>query len=114
MYIEKVIIENFKCFEGRFCLELNQGLNILAGDNEAGKSTILEAINLALSGWIYGKFLRAELTQSLFNNQIIQQYLESLKTDEPLPPPNIFIELFFSDRSDIVKWQRSLKPKNNS
>lgn len=56
MFIKEIIIENFKCFEGRFPLEFNNGLNILVGDNEAGKSTILEAIHLALSGWIYGKY----------------------------------------------------------
>ena len=53
MYIKKIIIENFKCFEGGFPLELNKGLNILVGDNEAGKSTILEAIHLALSEIFY-------------------------------------------------------------
>lgn len=65
MHIKKIIIENFKCFEGRFSLGLNSQLNILVGDNEAGKSTILEAIHMALSGWIYGRYLGAELTQNL-------------------------------------------------
>lgn len=41
--IEKIHIENFKCFKGQFELELEQGINILVGNNEAGKSTILEA-----------------------------------------------------------------------
>ena len=77
MFITKIIIENFKCFEGRFALDLNKGLNILVGDNEAGKSTILEAVNLALSGWIYGKYLINELTQALFNNSIVDNYLKA-------------------------------------
>ena len=47
MYIKEINIENFKCFKGKFNLKLNEGLNILVGDNEAGKSTILEAIHLA-------------------------------------------------------------------
>ena len=45
MHIAKITIENFKCFEGRFSLGLNEGKNILVGNNEAGKSTILEAIH---------------------------------------------------------------------
>jgi putative ATP-dependent endonuclease of OLD family len=49
MYITKVNIENFKCYKGKFSLNLNQGINILVGNNEAGKSTILEAIHLALT-----------------------------------------------------------------
>lgn len=103
MHITKIIIENFKCFEGRFPLELNKGLNILVGDNEAGKSTILEAIHLALSGWIYGKYLRNELTQSLFNSNIIYDYLKCFKTQNRLLPPQILIELFFEIENDSQK-----------
>lgn len=52
MNITKVIIENYKCFSGKFYFEPNKGLNLLVGDNEAGKSTILEAIHLALTGML--------------------------------------------------------------
>lgn len=104
MHIKKIIIENFKCFEGKFTLELNRHLNILVGDNEAGKSTILEAIHLALSGWIYGRYLGTELTQALFNNKVIKAFLDSLLTDSPLMPPHIMIELFFDmEANDAIK-----------
>jgi len=103
MHIKKIIIENFKCFEGKFSLDLNSGLNILVGDNEAGKSTILEAINLALSGWIYGRYLGTELTQALFNNKVVETYLESLETDNNFRPPHIMIELFFDIDDDSLK-----------
>ena len=103
MFITKIIIENFKCFEGSFSLDLNKGLNILVGDNEAGKSTILEAVNLALSGWIYGKYLKTELTQALFNKTIVDNYLKSLKTTDQLAPPRILIELFFEIEHDSLR-----------
>ena len=103
MFIKEIIIENFKCFEGRFRLELNQELNILVGDNETGKSTLLEAINLALSGWIYGKYLRAELTQSLFNNKVVNKYIGSLKNGNPSDPPHILIDLFFAIENDSLR-----------
>lgn len=103
MHIEKVIIENFKCFEGKFSLRLNKGTNILVGDNEAGKSTILESIHLALSGWIYGKYLRSELTQSLFNSAVVKKYLKSIKTENKLAPPSILIEVFFEIEDDSIK-----------
>lgn len=102
MYIKKIIIENFKCFE-KFELSLNQCLNILVGDNESGKSTILEAIHLALSGWIYGKYLRNELTQALFNKKVLKNYLEHLKSDDLLEPPAILIELYFEIEDDSLK-----------
>jgi putative ATP-dependent endonuclease of the OLD family len=96
MYIEKLIINNFKCYEGEFSLDFNSGLNILVGDNEAWKSTILEAIHLALTWWIAGRYLRNELDQSLFNNETIIKYIRSLNTANKLPPPAISIELFIS------------------
>lgn len=95
MHISKVIIKNFKCFSDPFVLELNDGMNIVVGENEAGKSTILEAINLALSGYIHGRHLTHELSQSLFNNMAVDAYLTSLRTREPQEPPEILIELFF-------------------
>lgn len=103
MYIKKIIIENFKCFEGKFCLELNKRLNILVGNNEAGKSTILEAIHVALSGWIYGRYLGTELNQSFFNNKVIKKYLNSLATNNRMQPPCILIELFFEIENDSIK-----------
>lgn len=104
MHISKVKIFNFKCFKGEFSLGLNEGLNILVGDNESGKSTILEAVNLALSGLLNGKYLKLELTPDLFNNGIRDEYIESLKSTEeqetiPLPP-EIIIELYFEGIED--------------
>lgn len=98
MYIKQITIENFKCFKGLFSLNLNKGLNILVGDNETGKSTVLEAIHLALSGLLNGKYFKLQLTQDVFNNDVRNEYLESLKKDGesasiPLPP-HIVIEIF--------------------
>jgi putative ATP-dependent endonuclease of OLD family len=94
MYISKVKIQNFKCFNETFVLELEKGLNIIVGDNEAGKSTILEAIHLALTGLYNGKYLKNELSEYLFNKKAVLDYKASLKTENVLPPPEIIIEVF--------------------
>ena len=47
-YIIKVQIKNFKKFEN-FSIELSNSTNLIIGDNESGKSTILTAIDLVLS-----------------------------------------------------------------
>lgn len=95
MALKKIKIENFKIYNGIFELELNSGLNILVGDNEVGKSTVLEAIHLALTGIINGKYLNTELTQYLFNNTVVKSYIDSLSTPNPQKPPQIKIELYF-------------------
>lgn len=94
--ITKINIINYKCFKGLFSLDLNPGINIVVGNNEAGKSTILEAIHLALSGLFNGRYLRNELSQYIFNKEIETIYLDKLKTENPLPPPKIIIEIYFS------------------
>lgn len=95
MAIKKVKIRNFKCFKGLFELELNTGLNILVGNNETGKSTILEAIHIALTGFYGGRNIRNELSQYLFNRDVIELYINSVNNGTALPPPSISIEVFF-------------------
>lgn len=99
MRIEKVKIKNYKCFEGMFAINFNQGANILVGDNEAGKSTILEAINLALTGILYGRYLKNELSQYLFNYKVVNQYIEDIKAGKKPEPPEIVIEVYFEGDS---------------
>lgn len=93
MWIEKLKIVNFKCFNGVFKLKLNEKVNILVGNNEAGKTTILEAIHLALSGLFNGKYLRSELTQYLFNNEVVKKYLADINNGQNVELPFILIEL---------------------
>lgn len=95
-YIENIHIVNYKCFKGSFKLDLNEGINIIVGNNEAGKSTILEAIHLALSGLLQGKYLKNELSQYLFNKSVETEYTESITSGTPLEPPYILIEIFFA------------------
>lgn len=95
MAIRKIKIENFKCFEGLFELELNNCLNILVGNNESGKSTILEAIHIALTGLYCGRPIRNELSQYLFNKNIVNSYIESVNNGAASAPPYIVIEVFF-------------------
>ena len=47
--IEKIRLQNYKRFLD-YTVNPNPGINILIGDNEVGKSSILEAIDIALCG----------------------------------------------------------------
>jgi len=104
--IEKVKIENFKCIKGIFLLDLKSGINILVGNNEAGKSTILEAIHLALSGIFRGKPIRGNLTQYLFNYEVVNQYLESMNNGTPIDAPYILIELYMNGAHPVLEGDK--------
>ncbi|WP_346678582.1 AAA family ATPase [uncultured Brachyspira sp.] len=97
MYIKKIKIQNFKCFKN-FELDLNKNINIIVGNNESGKSTLLEAIHLALTGVLDGKYLKNEINPYLFNMETTREYISSVNS-KSIPPPMIIIELYFDEQN---------------
>lgn len=49
MYLEKVNVKNYKAIK-EINIDLNPGINLLIGDNGAGKTSVLEGIAVALGG----------------------------------------------------------------
>lgn len=47
MYLSNLKMNNFRQFED-FSLELNKGLNLLVGENNAGKSSVIDAVRIVL------------------------------------------------------------------
>ncbi|UZE97640.1 ATP-dependent nuclease [Alkalimarinus alittae] len=47
MYLASIKADNFRVFESTY-VELNKGLNLLIGENDAGKTSLIDAIRLAL------------------------------------------------------------------
>ncbi len=45
MYIAHVRIEGYRCFKDT-CIDFQPGLNVLIGENNAGKTTVLRALGL--------------------------------------------------------------------
>lgn len=107
--IKKIYIENFKLFSN-FTLEFRDECNIIVGDNESGKSTLLEAINIALTRRFNGRFLESELTSHLFNQGAVRAFFGALKRGENATPPRILIELTFADDPGL----EFLRGTNNS
>jgi len=113
IHITKIHIENFKLFKGSFDLSLNNGVNILVGDNEAGKSTIIEAIHLALTGLYNGRYLRNELTQYIFNKEIVDEYINGLPNNSNLEPPYILIEIYM-EGNDLAEFEGNGNTEKNN
>jgi putative ATP-dependent endonuclease of OLD family len=109
LHITRVIVKNYRCLETAD-VTLNSGLNIVVGNNEAGKSTLLEAINLALTGQLNGRAIQTEIHPHLFNARAVSNYIASLAAKKPVEPPSILIELYFADDRALAK----LKGTNNS
>ena len=93
--ITKIILQNFKRFDS-FEVDFNSQLNILIGDNEAGKSSILQAIDIVLSG--SRNKIESVGLDNLFNYAVIENYLKSERKYELLP--ELSVELYLNELDD--------------
>ncbi|MDW3218628.1 MAG: AAA family ATPase [Acidimicrobiales bacterium] len=103
--ITKVKIQNYRRFK-EFELELNDGLNILVGNNDTGKSTVIEAINLALTGRLNGRGLHEGLSPYLFNQDATKEFVEALQAGDPATPPKMIIEVYLGDGAEEAEVLR--------
>mgnify|MGYP003273384824 CR=1 FL=1 len=101
MNITKVKINNFKALKN-FEFEPYSGMNILVGNNNEGKSTIFEAIHLALTGYYRGKYIRNSITQDIFNEECVSEYISKINNEKNTPLPKLNIELFFDDAPELL------------
>ena len=53
MYLEKLKLHNFRCYE-KLEIDFSRQLTVLVGKNGSGKTTVLEAIAIALGTWFVG------------------------------------------------------------
>lgn len=102
--IRKIILHNFKRFV-HLELDVMPDMNILIGDNESGKSSILQAIDLVS----HGSRHRVETigVEHLFNVNAISQFM----IDRDMTKiPEMYVELFFNDNEQEPR----LNGNNNS
>ncbi|WP_414055292.1 ATP-dependent nuclease [Macrococcus equi] len=104
--IKKIKIQNYKIFKDME-LDVHGKKNIIVGENGVGKSTLLEAISIVLSG--SKNIIDTIGLQSMFNKDIIKEFFCNEKTIENLPTVNV--ELYF-DLPDYPIYE-SLYGKNN-
>ena len=108
--IRKIAVRNYRLFR-ELNLDLSPGMNILVGRNDTGKSTLIEAITLALTGRLHGRAFEQELSPHLINRNATQEYVTALKSggDPPTPPP-IIIEVYLNDANaaEILRGTNNL------
>lgn len=93
--LTKIKLRNFRRFPS-FEADLDPQLNIFVGDNESGKSSILLAIDLTLSG----NRSRVESLglENLFNKDVIVTFLNSNRSTASLP--HLEIELYLNEQNN--------------
>ena len=107
--IERVIIRNYRVFK-ELDFRPNKSMNIIVGDNEAGKSTLMEAISMAIGGRLHGRPLAEELNPYWFNIDSVEAYFKARQDNKETVPPSILIEVYLSKTDD----PQTLRGKVNS
>jgi putative ATP-dependent endonuclease of the OLD family len=92
--ITKIRLQNFKSFRDSI-IEFSPELNIIVGDNDSGKSTVLEAIALASTGRYRGQFLASSLSSHLINKEVVEEYIAGIRDGRKVPLPEMCVEIFF-------------------
>lgn len=108
MIIEKIKVINYKIFKEKV-IELNDNVNIFVGENDAGKSTILEIISLITSGKINGANIDRQITANMFNFDTRNEYIKKIQNKEFAELPSIIIEAYCKQDNNS-----SYKGTNNS
>lgn len=94
MMIKKLLIKNYKSIE-EVVIEMRSDVNIFVGENDSGKSTILEAISIVSTGNLNGRSFEKQIKANLFNQKTREKYIASLKCKKQVQsPPVIIIEAY--------------------
>lgn len=103
--VRRLVLKNFKRFKA-LELELDPELNILVGGNEAGKSSVLQALDIVLS--VSRSKVEALGLETLFNAESIAEFLGGERKVVDLP--ELLVEVYL----DGIDSQHDLDGRNNS
>jgi len=103
--IRRLVLKNFKRFKA-LELEFDPELNILVGGNEAGKSSVLQAMDIVLSA--SRSKVESIGLEALFNTDCIAEFLAGARKIVDLP--ELMAEVYFDD----LPGRHDLDGRNNS
>ncbi len=108
MYIEHLKLENFKNF-GEISVAFQPGVNLLVGTNGSGKTSILEAINVAVGGFF------ASQEQKMQRAIEFDEIKITRREGQPFPVRELSTAVIAKSPS-IGEWTRTIssKTKTNS
>ena len=110
MFIKRIVIENYKLIKHAE-FSVNPDMNIFVGDNDSGKSTLLEAIAILTTGKINGYSFDRQIKSNMFNSVVREEYKAAVQEKKEATLPTITLEAYCST-SDTVEFA-TYKGSNN-
>lgn len=96
MYIAEISIENFRGFSNKKTIELNEKLNIFIGHNNAGKTTIIKALQI-----LFDTSCSKKLSINDFNRQLSIEYLKE-------NPPQVTISAMLKENEGEAEYSEDV------
>ena len=112
LHIARLVVQGFKRF-AKLDVQLHSQFCVIVGDNETGKSSILEAINLVLRGQYQGRLIQYALDPYLFNADVVAGFFTTLRAGGNQSPPEILVEAYLAP-SDLTEQVAKLSGTHNS
>ena len=113
MRVNRLKIINYKLFQ-RVTIEMNDNMNIFVGENDSGKTTILEALAMVLTGRINGSNIANRVNLDWFNAEIRKDFIKAIESGDTPILPTIEIEAYFSTPKEDEIAIKKFKGTNNS
>ncbi|MBC1419343.1 ATP-dependent nuclease [Listeria fleischmannii] len=104
MKINKLRISNYKMFTEEI-INLNTSYNIFVGDNDAGKSTLLEVIQIITSNKLNGYSFEKQIKVSMFNNIKREEFQDDLLLGNNIVLPEIILEAYCDLNDEYSKYK---------
>jgi energy-coupling factor transporter ATP-binding protein EcfA2 len=98
--LAKIKIQGYRIHRN-LIVEPNRKFNLIVGPNESGKSTLMEAIALALTGRVNGRSASEELNPHWFNIAVVEEFIKNRASGKPTGFPEILIELSFENVPEL-------------
>ena len=113
MKINKLKVKNYKLFRDA-TIVMNDSVNIFVGENDSGKTTILEALTMALTGKINSGNVNNRFNLDWFNVETRKEFQQSVEEGKTPSLPTIEIEVYFCSQIDDEVAIKKFRGTNNS
>ena len=99
MFLQELRVQNFRCFGNLQTIEFGRGLNMLVGENDSGKSAIIDAIRIVM-GTTDQNWYRVEPSDFFHENKDSEISITLKFSDLTKAEQALFLECLSSETVD--------------